>query len=592
MNRKAVAATLEELRDFLQSEGGALLAKDSRESHLMEARRLLAKAREPGEVLYVGILGGTGVGKSTLINALAGEHISAPSDRRPFTDRAVVYRHRDTPRGLPGLEALIRDPDPVHDVDRIRELVLLDLPDFDSVEPENRRTVERILPSLDSVVWVVSPEKYADALFYELVAATALHRDNFTFVLNKTDELIEPGTPQPYGRLKEVLGDLSFRLKHDVGIQEPRMFSLSAFRECEGFAGEDLPEKEFKRFRDFLMVRRDAKEIASVKTVNIVEETRHLLARVNAEIRPREKAEVIRSITDIHPGSARQENLPDLARPRLERELAAAVLSLLAAEDASIRPIKAAMRLLALGRRSSQTSSGNRLQEALAESAGILGQEKRSHLERVAAHADAELLLAFPHSASVRSMDGPDQLVARAVKAGTALFQHNLEKRRRSLSGSLSRLRRWWQKIVLFLPAALLAIKLIGPQRVEAWVNDPTISGALTMLLALLTSLFGAEGLIGLVVFLICESILIVILGARRMGKLERDAAKLARSALSGLEDSLDAVCTRIQIQRRDTLEKISRDINRLNKLTSAFGSVDLAGSSAVSELRRHEEAS
>jgi hypothetical protein len=592
VNRKAVAATLEELRDFLQSQGGALLAEDSRQSHLKEAQRLLAKAREPGEVLYAGILGGTGVGKSTLINALARAHISAPSDRRPFTDRAVVYRHRDTPRGLPGLEGLIRDPDPVHDVERIRDLVLLDLPDFDSVEPENRRTVERILPSLDAVVWVVSPEKYADALFYELVAATALHRDNFTFVLNKTDELIDEGAAHPYGRLKEVLGDLTFRLKHDVGIQEPRMFSLSAFRECEGFTGEDLPEKEFRRFRDFLMVRRDAKEIASVKTVNLVEETGQLLARVNTEVRPREKAEVIRSITDIPPDRGWQEKLPDLARPRLERELTAAVLSLLAGEDASIGPVKAAIRLLSLGRRSLPKGSGNRLEEALEESAAILGQEKRSQLEKIAAHTDAELLLAFPHSASVRSMDGPDQLVSRAVKAGTALFQHNLEKRRRSLSGSFSRLRRWGQKLVLFLPAVLLAIKLIGHQRAEAWVSDPTFSGALAMLLALLTSLFGAEGLIGLVVFLICEGILIVFLGARRMGKLERDAAKIARSALSGLEDSLDAVCTRIQTQRRDTLERISRNIDRLNKLTSAFGSADPEGSPAGSRLRQQERAS
>ncbi len=592
MNRKAVAATLEELRSFLQSEGGALLAEDSRESHLAEAERLLAKAGEPGEVLYVGILGGTGVGKSTLINALARARISDPSDRRPFTDRAVVYRHRDTPRGLSGLEGFIRDRDAVHDIDGIRDLVLLDLPDFDSVEPENRRAVERILPSLDAVVWVVSPEKYADAAFYELVAATALHRDNFTFVLNKTDELIDEGAPHPYGRLKEVLGDLTFRLKHDVGIQEPRMFSLSAFRECEGSTGEDLPAQEFGRFRDFLMVRRNAKEIASVKTVNLVEETRHLLAYVSSDVRPREKAEAIRVIAETSPDSGRQENLPDLARPRLVRELTAAVLSLLTAEDASIGPVRGAMRLLSLGRRSSPSLSGNRLEEVLEESAGILGRERRRHLEKIAAHMDSELLLAFPHSASVRGMDGPDQLVARAVKAGTLMFQRDLEKRRRSLGGPFSRLRRWRQKIVLFLPAVLLGTKLIGHERIEAWVSDPTFSGALNMLLALLTSLFGAEGLIGLVVFLICEGLLIGFWGARRRGKLERDAAKLARSALTGLEESLDAGCTRIQAQRRDTLEKISRDIDRLNKLTSAFGSADLKGSPPISRLRQGEKAS
>ena len=151
MNRLSVAHILEQVQDFLQSDGALFLPEQQRDDHLQKTRSLLEKAREPGEVLYVGILGGTGVGKSTLIDALAREKISDASDKRPFTDRAVVYRHEDTPRGLEKVAHLIREQDAVHSSDTIRDLVLLDLPDFDSRDERNRATVMQILPLLDSV---------------------------------------------------------------------------------------------------------------------------------------------------------------------------------------------------------------------------------------------------------------------------------------------------------------------------------------------------------------------------------------------------------------------------------------------------------
>jgi hypothetical protein len=146
----------------------------------------------------------------------------------------VVYRHRDTPRGLENISALIRENDAVHDSDIIKDLVLLDLPDFDSIEQDNRKAVLEILSCLDSIVWVVSPEKYADVVFYRFVEQTLINRENFTFVLNKADELIERDAADPHNKLKEVLGDFTFRLKHEAGIEQPRVFILSAAQEVDG----------------------------------------------------------------------------------------------------------------------------------------------------------------------------------------------------------------------------------------------------------------------------------------------------------------------------------------------------------------------
>ena len=95
MNRSSLLNTLEGIVGFVESDGYLLLPEDARRALLEQARTLLHTALEPGENLYVGILGGTGVVKSTLINALAREKISDPSDKRPFTDRAVLYRHKD-----------------------------------------------------------------------------------------------------------------------------------------------------------------------------------------------------------------------------------------------------------------------------------------------------------------------------------------------------------------------------------------------------------------------------------------------------------------------------------------------------------------
>src|SRR5262245_5880158 len=47
-------------------------------------------------VLVVGVVGGTGTGKSTLLNALAGQRVCAAGDvERPTTRRPVVLAHPD-----------------------------------------------------------------------------------------------------------------------------------------------------------------------------------------------------------------------------------------------------------------------------------------------------------------------------------------------------------------------------------------------------------------------------------------------------------------------------------------------------------------
>jgi hypothetical protein len=78
----------------------------------------------------------------------------------------------------------------------LRGLILLDLPDFDSVERAHRAEVDRLLDLVDLVVWVLDPQKYADNLVHtEYLARLRRYRDVTVVVLNQAD-LLDPDDAQ------------------------------------------------------------------------------------------------------------------------------------------------------------------------------------------------------------------------------------------------------------------------------------------------------------------------------------------------------------------------------------------------------------
>ncbi len=150
------------------------------------AEYLLPRARDASAPLVVVLLGSTGSGKSSLFNALAGRALSPSGVLRPTTRRPIALRHRDDAPDalLPGL-ADRGAVEIVADDGARRGLVLVDAPDFDSVELANRALAEELLEAADLVVFVTTATRYADQVPWTILARARQRGVPLLAVLNR-----------------------------------------------------------------------------------------------------------------------------------------------------------------------------------------------------------------------------------------------------------------------------------------------------------------------------------------------------------------------------------------------------------------------
>ena len=178
----------------------------------------------------VGIAGATGSGKSSTFNALTGLELSAVGVRRPTTSwaTACVWGSEGAAEllewlGIPPRHQTTRDSmlDTRRESGALDGVVLLDLPDHDSTEVAHHLEVDRLVALADMFVWVLDPQKYADAAIHDrYLAPLRTHAEVMVVVLNHIDTV-------PEDRREAMVEDVQRLLAAD-GIPDVPVIPISA----------------------------------------------------------------------------------------------------------------------------------------------------------------------------------------------------------------------------------------------------------------------------------------------------------------------------------------------------------------------------
>jgi predicted GTPase len=159
-----------------------------------------------GRPLLVAFMGGTGVGKSSLLNRLAGKAVAKTGIERPTSREVTLFHHRSValqhlPENLPIASVKIAQ----HDDEAKRHIIWIDMPDFDSIDQNNRHLVLEWLPHIDVLIYAVSPERYRDEKAWRLLLSEGA-RHAWLFVLNQWDR----GQPEQFEDFKRQLSKAGF----------------------------------------------------------------------------------------------------------------------------------------------------------------------------------------------------------------------------------------------------------------------------------------------------------------------------------------------------------------------------------------------
>ncbi len=211
--------------------------------------RATGRLRLSAEHTVVALAGATGSGKSSTFNALTGLELSAVGVRRPTTSwaTACVWGRDGADEllewlGIPARHQVTRDS--TLDLGRqdkadraLNGVVLLDLPDHDSTEVSHHLEVDRLVDLADMLVWVLDPQKYADAAIHDrYLAPLARHQDVMLVVLNHIDTV-------PEARREGMVADVRRLLALD-GLPDVPVLAVSA---RDGLGIEDLRHEIARR---------------------------------------------------------------------------------------------------------------------------------------------------------------------------------------------------------------------------------------------------------------------------------------------------------------------------------------------------------
>ncbi len=193
--------------------------------------------------------GSTGAGKSTLVNSLVGERVTEPGVLRPTTRSPVLVHNPadadwfEHARILPDLQRTARasaDPGALQLVASNAipaGLAVLDAPDIDSVEVQNRTLAAQLLGAADLWLFVTSAARYADQVPWEFLKAAADRSAAVAIVLDRTapDAVSEVSAHLARMLTARGLRDSPLFIVPEGDVDEAGLLPSSTVREIRGW---------------------------------------------------------------------------------------------------------------------------------------------------------------------------------------------------------------------------------------------------------------------------------------------------------------------------------------------------------------------
>lgn len=243
-------ALLQERLGGLTARTGGTAGKAVERWRTDAAALLFHLADRPRHPVLLAVIGGTGTGKSTLVNRLIGSNVSATSFRRTFTSGSVAVASEpgDVPEGWLGLPRTVAGPEDIPVRGQAGQLIivparqeitqqatLVDTPDVDGDQPVHLAEADRAFRWAQAVLFLVTPEKYQ---MTELLAYYRLARRyglSALFVMNKCEEAVVLEDYRAHLAEREWNDALLFAVpRDDAAYEPPPQAGLAALRRAIG----------------------------------------------------------------------------------------------------------------------------------------------------------------------------------------------------------------------------------------------------------------------------------------------------------------------------------------------------------------------
>lgn len=259
----ALLAEVDDLTDRLQKWIDDEVNWDTAKRSRSLVSRLLARVQtlrfRLETPLVVATFGGTGTGKSTLVNALVGAEVSQTGRQRPTTTTPVLLIHPDLEAESLGLD-LTQFHVKVVDAPVLRDIVVIDCPDPDTSEGatdgSNLAILRSIVPHCDVLLYASTQQKYKNARVIDELADVA---SGCRLVFVQTHADLDTDIREDW---KNFLSP---------SYEVPEMFFVDSLKAYQEQLAHQKPSGDFGRLLDLLATELGAARRIEIRRANLID---------------------------------------------------------------------------------------------------------------------------------------------------------------------------------------------------------------------------------------------------------------------------------------------------------------------------------